>query len=219
MTQVICPGCAKLIEVGVLPDGTLPSCPFCRTVFQLAGPPGAGQSPATPGVAEAARKVEPRPRGGPAPDPSSAGDAATAGRKGGPGLLIMMLLGCLLAMVLLLAFSLLANREKQRAAPQDAAAAWQPVGNYSGHTHMLTPLFRIQSPVWRLAWACTANETPAKKSFQVRVLDDRGKLVGTPINSAGDQGETTQMETEPGMYFLDIHATNVEWQLTVEHQP
>ena len=25
----------KLIEVGVLPPGTLPSCPYCRTVFQL----------------------------------------------------------------------------------------------------------------------------------------------------------------------------------------
>ncbi len=133
--------------------------------------------------------------------------------------MIVLLCGGMAAVVLLLAVALLARRENERHDPQDRAGSWQLVGNYSGHTHMETPPLRIDSPVWRLTWACTARETPAKKTFQVRVIDDRGKLIGTPVNSEGDEGETTLIETEPGMYALVIRATNVEWQIAVEHQP
>jgi hypothetical protein len=133
----------------------------------------------------------------------------------------LVLVGALLAMLLLLAVTLLAHREKERQdrdGPRNAAG-WQTVGRFSGHTHATTALFRVASPVWRITWSCSAYETPAKKHFQVRVMDDRGNLVGTPINSPGDEGETTMVETEPGMYLLEVRAANVEWVLTVEHQP
>src|SRR5262245_53692936 len=120
MMQVICPGCAKLIEVGVLPAGTLPSCPFCHMVFQLPEPVSGGPSPGT-AVGEGARtSASPPQRQGcssaseaPSSGPSSVSDAVPR-HKGGAGLVIALLLGCLVAMMLLLAVSLLAHREKDR---------------------------------------------------------------------------------------------------------
>src|SRR5215475_13142618 len=119
MTQVICPGCAKLIEVGVLPEGTLPSCPFCRTVFQLPDPAAASPSPGTAArdVGPTSENPQPRQRSSPAAEaaanrPTPAGDAKP-GHKGGAGLVIALLMGCLVAMVVLLALSVLAHREKQ----------------------------------------------------------------------------------------------------------
>ena len=136
------------------------------------------------------------------------------------GLVIVLFSGGLLATILLLAITLLTDRDKQKKhEPKNATATWQRVGDFSGHTHLQTQAFRIESPTWRMTWSCQPNQTAAKKSFQVHVMDEFGKLVGTPITVRGDGGETTVMETEPGIYFLVIHASNVQWELTVEHQP
>jgi hypothetical protein len=127
-----------------------------------------------------------------------------------------------LGLLLLLAFTLLAHREKEKTqdGPRAGTGSWQRVGSYSGHTHMQTPLVRIDSRTWRLTWTCTADEEVAgRKTFRVQVADDEGQPVGTPIDCSGDGGETTMMETEPGMYFLLIRATNVRWELRIEHQP
>lgn len=223
MTQVICPGCAKLVEVGILPPGTVPSCPFCGTIFQLPEPAPAAPTPSAAGQGQSAHSPGTHLHG---PTPLSADSPATdlaepavSWRRAGLSLLLILLCAGMLGLILPLAAVLLGKREQDRRDPQPRAGSWQLVGKYSGHTHMETAPFRIASPVWRLTWACTAQQTPAKKTFQVRVTDDRGRLISTPVNSSGDEGETTLVESEPGMYALVIRATNVEWQLAVEHQP
>jgi hypothetical protein len=215
MTQVICPGCAKLVEVGILPPGTVPSCPFCGTIFQLPEPAPTEAAHEPSGHSHAAHSAQPRADG----EPGTAAEPVVSGQRIGLSLLMILLCGGIAVVIVLLAIALLAKREQDRRDPQSRASSWQLVGKYSGHTHMETPPFRIASPVWRLTWACTAEQTPAKKSFQVRVTDDRGRLISTPVNSSGDEGETTLVESEPGMYALVIRATNVEWQLAVEHRP
>jgi hypothetical protein len=152
--------------------------------------------------------------------------ASAGGRSVGPGrtvawaLVVMLFFGGILAAVLLLSITLLAHRDKEaKAKPKNAFAGWQPVGVFSGRGRMESPRFEVKSSVWRMNWSCQANETPAKKSFQVHVMDSLGKLVGTPISATGDDHQVTVMEDGPGTFFLVVQATNMRWELTVEHQP
>jgi len=207
--QVICPGCAKLIEVGQLPPGTLPSCPFCRTVFRLVED--------SPGDASLAMCDDL-----PATD-RLAGALSTRGtwRAVGWGVLVVLFFGGLLAALLVLSITVLRHRQQERDLEQTKATStgWQPVGIFSGRGRMETPRFRVESRTWRMRWSCKGYQAAAKHRFEVHVLDDSGKFVASPISADGDDAQTTVMETEPGAYFLVIRGTNVEWELTVEHQP
>lgn len=216
MLQVICPGCAKLIEVGELPPGTLPSCPFCRTVFQLsvnmyAQEPGA----VDPGHVDPTRT-----------DLLSEQLHDSAGHESSPrwlaaswGLIVLLLFGVILATTLLLGVTALLDH-KQRQAEQQAAAdptgTWQKLAEFSGRGPMYSKRFRVAGPVWRMNWNCQVDETPSKKSFDVHVMDDGDKLLGSPIGTQGDGDDAVVMENGPGTFYLVIKATNVRWSVTVE---
>src|SRR5207247_10603272 len=88
------------------------------------------------------------------------------------GFIVLLVCGGLLGTLLMVAITVLADRDKQQGTSSKAAGAWEPVGKYAGRGRMQTPQFHVKSPVWRLKWSCQADETPAKKKFQVHVIDD-----------------------------------------------
>jgi len=226
MLQVICPGCSRLVEVGMLPAGSLASCPYCGGTFL---------------VPEAAAGLVPETTTGGAPadsysDPAdlfsgTSADNSPALRRQStlaPSAILILMCGsgALLALVLIFGLSWLRHQEMEQ---QQAAKAslrtiepgtWRQVASFSGSGNLTTRRFRVESRVCRVNWSTRGREGNRQPhTFRVLVFDDDRQHVSSPINAGADEQQTNILEIEPGTYFLVIRAAEVEWQVSVEDQP
>ena len=92
---------------------------------------------------------------------------------------------------------------------------WNPVETFTGASGFKTDFFYVAGPDLRITWTWTGD-----REFGVFyiTLYEEGRSVYTEIYLfLQDEGETFSHGLEPGNYYLDISAANMDsWTVTVE---
>jgi hypothetical protein len=93
--------------------------------------------------------------------------------------------------------------------PQLQALTWSGEGSKS------TERFEVSRPEWRVRWSARPT-SGAGGILIVYVYASTGRLIAT-IQSGTHGGEdVSYVRAEPGMFYLDVQAANVEWTVTAD---
>jgi hypothetical protein len=193
--------------IGEMPPGALPSCPYCHTVFQLPPPESDVSAPESPAPLLEARPSRRR---------------AKRSRRS-LGWIVLLLAICGGAGAVYVAQRLMVAPEKKPSGTDPPRpkmqGTWETVGTWSGSANKKTPPFRVVHGTWRVHWSCSQRPGKRDKRFNVYVYDAAsGRLHSNPITSSGEGRDTTWLNTEPGNYYLEIRASDMDWEVSVEDQ-
>lgn len=210
-----CPTCRSPIDAGLLPPGSMATCPHCHGLFQV--PPSVTHTPAiepSPQIELAVPQQPEEPPGG----------------MGGTIAWTLLFL-CLIAVIGggsgYLAYRFVQAQERPHAGQPptvveepveepDPNARWRTLGHWSGTGQISTPPFRTTAPRWRIRWNATPLDNDNPDNFAITVSDISGKQLKTPVSIVGAGDATAYVTTKPARHVLEILTFNTRWEVSVE---